>query len=462
MSVPQDQFPVRLSGRRLLTPLGFCLLLAGCTGNLQKVPIYYAPSIQRPPQEQSNFGSMNEPERGGPGHPGAAASPKEPSVPVMAQPPGEKTEVEPSRVIPPPVASPSTSAQPPMVQPEPPVQSESVQPPMVQPEPPVQSESVQPPMVQPEPPVQSAPLREAVQMKEEPITGGLGDGATEERGSSKESLPPEDARAERSAGMFSTWYQQASAELTRLFKAEDKAAPAPDELESESRQALGGAGASDGYTLRQPLSERELLGEDRGGASMGSGSADPGGVSGEMQRSETVVREDFSQPPAPEAQQVAPEGEKGWKKLSLWGGGAGNFFGNLFRPSEGSQPDKRVSDPSGAADTTRQESDSAALEVDESSSGFAETPPWQSGTSANGQGYYVQLGGFSDSANAEKMVKRLKTLNVPFLQQQARVDGTLIHKVFVGPLADQKEAQAMAKDLEKNKIQVGPITNRLE
>lgn len=98
-----------------------------------------------------------------------------------------------------------------------------------------------------------------------------------------------------------------------------------------------------------------------------------------------------------------------------------------------------------------------------SSSSFEETAPWQSGDAIHkGEGYYVEVEGLSDGGNADQTIKRLKALNVPFLQQQARVDGALVHHIYVGPFADRKDAQTMATDLQKRKVKVGTLTNQLK
>lgn len=59
-----------------------------------------------------------------------------------------------------------------------------------------------------------------------------------------------------------------------------------------------------------------------------------------------------------------------------------------------------------------------------------------------GAGYYVQLGAFGNLANAEKLVRHAReTLDIPADQVQVVLVGSL-HRVKLGPFADQAEASA--------------------
>ncbi|MBF0133617.1 MAG: SPOR domain-containing protein [Magnetococcales bacterium] len=149
---------------------------------------------------------------------------------------------------------------------------------------------------------------------------------------------------------------------------------------------------------------------------------------------------------------------------------AGQFFQTMFSsPTQSENPKEddgvKPQSPSDAAPTLESSSlPEGGLPLDTgSASSFEETAPWQSGDATHkGQGYYVEVEGLSDGGNAEQTTKRLKALNVPFLQQQVRVDGALVHHIYVGPFADRKDAQTMATDLQKRKVKVGVITNQLK
>ncbi|HIJ82753.1 MAG: Sporulation related domain [Magnetococcales bacterium] len=192
-----------------------------------------------------------------------------------------------------------------------------------------------------------------------------------------------------------------------------------DRIEAESRHNVPRNRGTQGYDIRKPLLEEEVLGDK--------------GVSQEPQDRDGSVTQD----------------EPRWGQLKTWASGKGQSIKKLFASSKG-----------GKSDSKSLGVDQAFSGTDPNSEGEA---PWQSGVSANvGRGHYVQLEDLNTSSAADKMVKRLKSLNVPFLLRQARVKGELVHQVYVGPFANKGEAEKMARDLEKQKIKADLLTPRVD
>lgn len=75
-------------------------------------------------------------------------------------------------------------------------------------------------------------------------------------------------------------------------------------------------------------------------------------------------------------------------------------------------------------------------------------------------GWVVQIGSFSRSDNAEKLVKELQAKKYAAFTDQVDVNGKILHRVLVGPEVDKKRAeQLLAKlnDLLKSKKLTGKI-----
>ena len=79
-------------------------------------------------------------------------------------------------------------------------------------------------------------------------------------------------------------------------------------------------------------------------------------------------------------------------------------------------------------------------------------PPRTPGLNQNRPGYYVQLGAFGNPDNAEKLLSQARRLlNIPAQLAQVRLVGTL-HRVKLGPFADQDEARSW---MEKSRDVLG-------
>ncbi|MBF0109863.1 MAG: SPOR domain-containing protein [Magnetococcales bacterium] len=400
--------------------LGLWSLLAGCTNNLQRVPIQYAPSVERSSQDQSNSDSRTAGEKESPGDfssgRGEKMVPSTPSVPVVPEKP--KVEV--------PVTPPEVPARVPWLR-------EGTEKVMDGPS----DAAVQPsmpaaPLPDREPPVVTS--AEKMGLSDERVVLPEGGPSMEPMPDEGRSVTEEKKDDGAASGILSTWYRQASAQLAELLKGSSAEGGAPkDAIEVESRQVLAAGPDKGGYTLRPSLSEKEVLGDDRT-------ALDSGTVSRSEAHPEEVSGGDMMAAASREEPKVDGAGEGS--------SAVGGFFGKLFG-SGNKEPEPVVSGV-----------DQVVPDQDGSEGGVS---PWQSGTMTDsGSGYYLPVGAFPDGESADQLAKQLKKLNVPFLRQQARVAGEVVHKVFVGPMADRKDAEAMAKDLEKNKIQVGSITNHLE
>jgi DedD protein len=70
----------------------------------------------------------------------------------------------------------------------------------------------------------------------------------------------------------------------------------------------------------------------------------------------------------------------------------------------------------------------------------------------------VQLGSFSDKANAENLAANLRKQEYAAFLSQLMKNGTALHRVRVGPQQDRQSAEAMAAKLLKvgHKGQVVP------
>lgn len=76
----------------------------------------------------------------------------------------------------------------------------------------------------------------------------------------------------------------------------------------------------------------------------------------------------------------------------------------------------------------------------------AEAPPAASAAPVSTTGYFVQIGVFSNKASADRLARELRQKK--FTVVVAQLDGAKpLHRVRVGPAADRKAAEALAKRL---------------
>ncbi len=64
-------------------------------------------------------------------------------------------------------------------------------------------------------------------------------------------------------------------------------------------------------------------------------------------------------------------------------------------------------------------------------------------------GWVVQVGSFSQSENAEKLVKELQTNKYAAFTDQVDVKGKILYRVLVGPEVDKKNAEQLLTKLNK-------------
>lgn len=216
---------------------------------------------------------------------------------------------------------------------------------------------------------------------------------------------PEPTKPGDSEGVFTGWYRSAKGKVADLFGGGTSAAGTREDGVRSSSQSVPQADVTkgDGEAVHKPMSDETTLGEQVMAGGLMSGEKN-----------------------SPDAAVV-------------------------------SSPDSLVA--KGAAERIDH-----SVDIGDGTTNPLEAAPWQTGSSSVsvGKGYYVSMGQFSEYVESEKMVKRMKVLNVPYLQQQSRTDGVPSYRVYAGPFGDFDEAQAMVKDLAKHDMKAGPITNRLE
>lgn len=107
-------------------------------------------------------------------------------------------------------------------------------------------------------------------------------------------------------------------------------------------------------------------------------------------------------------------------------------------------PDKPVPQPTTAPEEvqTEPEPDSQPDAVDQEVS--------ESDTRVGLSAWVIQVGSFSQRANADKLVKDLQDNKYAAFTDQVDVDGKILHRVLVGPEVDKKRAEQMLKDLNEH------------
>lgn len=80
----------------------------------------------------------------------------------------------------------------------------------------------------------------------------------------------------------------------------------------------------------------------------------------------------------------------------------------------------------------------------------APPPPLVTATPAHSPSIYLQVGAFSDQANAERVAAQLRVANfAPVQVQDATIGGRLVHRVRVGPLSDVDSADQVSSKIEQ-------------
>ena len=80
----------------------------------------------------------------------------------------------------------------------------------------------------------------------------------------------------------------------------------------------------------------------------------------------------------------------------------------------------------------------------------APPPPLVTTTPAHAPSIYLQVGAFSDSANAERVAAQLRVANfAPVQVSDATIGGRLVHRVRVGPLSDVDSADQVSTKIEQ-------------
>ena len=80
----------------------------------------------------------------------------------------------------------------------------------------------------------------------------------------------------------------------------------------------------------------------------------------------------------------------------------------------------------------------------------APPPPLVTATPAHAPSIYLQVGAFSDSANAERVAAQLRVANfAPVQVSDATIGGRLVHRVRVGPLSDVDSADQVSTKIEQ-------------
>lgn len=78
------------------------------------------------------------------------------------------------------------------------------------------------------------------------------------------------------------------------------------------------------------------------------------------------------------------------------------------------------------------------------------SPPIATATPAHPPSIYLQVGAFSDSANAERVAAQLRGANfAPVQVSDATIGGRLVHRVRVGPLSDVDSADQVSSKIEQ-------------
>ncbi|MFC3652300.1 septal ring lytic transglycosylase RlpA family protein [Dyella humi] len=77
-------------------------------------------------------------------------------------------------------------------------------------------------------------------------------------------------------------------------------------------------------------------------------------------------------------------------------------------------------------------------------------PPIATATPAHPPSIYLQVGAFSDPANAERIAAQLRVANfAPVQVSDATIGGRLVHRVRVGPLSDVDSADQVSSKIEQ-------------
>lgn len=80
----------------------------------------------------------------------------------------------------------------------------------------------------------------------------------------------------------------------------------------------------------------------------------------------------------------------------------------------------------------------------------APPPPLATATPAHSPSIYLQVGAFSDSANAERVAAQLRVANfAPVQVSDATIGGRTVHRVRVGPLSDVDSADQVSAKIEQ-------------
>ncbi|HUA79832.1 MAG TPA: septal ring lytic transglycosylase RlpA family protein [Dyella sp.] len=80
----------------------------------------------------------------------------------------------------------------------------------------------------------------------------------------------------------------------------------------------------------------------------------------------------------------------------------------------------------------------------------APPPPLVTATPDHSPSIYLQVGAFSDQANAERVAAQLRVANfAPVQVQDATIGGRLVHRVRVGPLSDVDSADQVSSKIEQ-------------
>ncbi|GGA25070.1 septal ring lytic transglycosylase RlpA family protein [Dyella nitratireducens] len=80
----------------------------------------------------------------------------------------------------------------------------------------------------------------------------------------------------------------------------------------------------------------------------------------------------------------------------------------------------------------------------------APPPPLVSATPAHAPSIYLQVGAFSDPANAERVAAQLRVANfAPVQVSDATIGGRIVHRVRVGPLSDVDSADQVSAKIEQ-------------
>ncbi|HUB90629.1 MAG TPA: septal ring lytic transglycosylase RlpA family protein [Dyella sp.] len=80
----------------------------------------------------------------------------------------------------------------------------------------------------------------------------------------------------------------------------------------------------------------------------------------------------------------------------------------------------------------------------------APPPPRVTATPAHPPSIYLQVGAFSDAANAERVAAQLRVANfAPVQVSDATIGGRLVHRVRVGPLSDVDSADQVSAKIEQ-------------